>query len=183
MIAAGGALGAYGSYESGKANRDIDRANAEVARMKAEQSVEAGEQQAAIQDVKGRQLEGAQRAGFAGQGVVSNAGTAGMVESSSEAMSEMDKLLIRTNARRQAWGYQSQANDYENQAEMAYKGGVTGALSSLIGAGGQVALASARSPGAGTTAPAGGNQITFDTTSQTPSYVPQVSNQNYIYRP
>lgn len=149
MIAGGGIVGAYGSYESGKANRDLLRHNAEVSRMQAEQAIEGGESKAGVEDTKHSLIGGAQLAQYAGQGVVANAGTAGQVEGATQAMGEYDKLLVRTQAARQAWGLNTQAQDYENQAELAYRGGITGAVSSLLGAGGQAASASARSPSGG----------------------------------
>lgn len=70
-----------------------------------------------------RQLAGSQRAAMASQGIDINSGSARDVVENDQALSELDALTIRSNARRQAWGYEVQAYDQRRQADLARIGG------------------------------------------------------------
>lgn len=160
---AGMVLGAYGNYESGQANSAIDRMNAAYARTQAAQTLEAGEFKAGVTDVKETALAGAQASSFAAQGVVAGAGSAASVVEASDAMSQADKGMIRLNASRQAYGFETQAANDDFQARMARRMGDLGAVSSVVQGAGQMAFTSAMlgnsaggGPGPNGTGPGGG---------------------------
>lgn len=132
LTALGGASQAYTSYEAGQSNSAIDQFNARNSRKQAEQSLQAGGMQAARVDTRETILRGQQTAGFAGQGVLVGAGTARSVVAGSEAVSEMDKLMIGINARRQAYGYEVAAANSDFQAHLAKVRGNEEALGSLV---------------------------------------------------
>jgi hypothetical protein len=70
-----------------------------------------------------RGLVGSQRASFAAQGIDIGDGSAQDVVSNDAALGELDALAIRNNARRQAYGYQTQAAVDRNQAAVAQTAG------------------------------------------------------------
>lgn len=137
---AGGAASAYSSYTAGQDNKNILRYNATLARLQAGQAIGAGEQEAGrnLQQLRAEQAK--TNVAFASQGVVAGAGTAGAVLSSEEAVSEMDRLMIRTNARRQAFGFQTVAANDDFQANNAASRGTSQAIGTLLDTGAKVAL-------------------------------------------
>lgn len=140
LDALGGLFGAYGAYETGRANENIGRLNADADRLSAMETLQIGEYQAGVSDIHESLLAGAQAASFVGQGVIAGAGTAANVEQASNAMSEQDKAMIRINARRQAHGYEAAAINSDFQARMAARAGRLGAASSILNAGGSIAM-------------------------------------------
>jgi hypothetical protein len=138
--AGSGVAGAYSSYQAGRANRSLDRYNATLARTQETQALQAGEFKAGQVDLQARQLQGATRAAQGASGTVIGAGTNASVLNSEQAMSEMDKLMIRTNARRQAFGFAVTAANDDNQGNLAYRAGVQGAVGTLLNTGAQEAL-------------------------------------------
>lgn len=132
MTAIGGVAQADQSYQAGQANKAIANFNARQSEIQAQQALEAGGAAENRQTVKGSLLQGAQVAGFAGQGVVATAGTAKTVETASQLVSDMDRMLIGINARRQAYGFQVRAADQRFQAHQAEVQGNEAALGALI---------------------------------------------------
>jgi hypothetical protein len=135
----GGLFGAYASYEAGHANGAVMRFNADYERQLAHQSMESGEFNAALTDLKGANLAGQQASSAAGQGVVAGAGSAGSNVSTSNAMSETDKMMIRLNARRQAYGHEIAAESDQTAGDNAIRQGNMGAVSSVLGSAGNIA--------------------------------------------
>lgn len=140
LIAAIGGLGVQtaGQIKAGKAQKaagKADRAAAESQAELADYNSQVADLQADDALERGREAEsryrsgiqtaiGAQRAGFAGMGVDVNYGSAVDVQADAAFLGELDALTIRTNAGREAWGYQVQATDYRKRAEIARKEGV-----------------------------------------------------------
>lgn len=143
MQGVGSLMSAYGQYEAGQANAAILRMNAAYARTQSAQAMESGEYRAGIADLKETQIAGSQATSFAGQGVVSGAGSAGTVVQSGEAVSMAEKAMIRLNAQRQAYGYEVAASNDDFQADMAKRQGIMGAESSLISGVGSLAMTAA----------------------------------------
>ena len=108
------ALKAKGNYEA-----QIAETNARYADLAAEDTLARGDKTSSQVRREGKRVKGAQRAGFAGQGVDVNTGTAQAVQDSTETLSEMDALTVKNNAWREAWGYKTQAQDYRAQGRMA----------------------------------------------------------------
>lgn len=111
--------------QQGAMERDIYGKNAALAESQAADAEARGQQAAVKQVFQEKDLLGAQRAAFAGQGVkVGAGGSAGAVQASDFAVSEVDRLNILENARREAWGYRQQADIYNSQGALAYAAGV-----------------------------------------------------------
>lgn len=140
---AGSMMSAYGAYQSGHANAAILRMNAEYARTQAAEARQAGEYQAGIVDIKEAGMAGAEASSFAGQGVVAGAGSAASVVTTSAAVSEADKAMLRLNASRQAYGFEMQATNDQFQADMAIRGASWGAATSVVQGAGQAAFTGA----------------------------------------
>jgi hypothetical protein len=159
LLIAGLALSAYGQVRQGMAQRSAGDAaqraaesegerldyNARVADMQAADAISRGQDEESRFRTQVRGLIGTQRAGFAGQGVDVNVGSAVDVQADTAALGEQDALTIRSDAQRAAWGFQQQATDMRLAADVARRGGNyaasagrAAATSSYIGAGGTV---------------------------------------------
>jgi len=143
LAAAGATTSAVGQVKAGHAARDAGLAqqkqaeaqaqvqeseaaqldyNANVAELQAADATKRGaeEEQRFRTQVKG--LIGSQRAGFGGQGVKVDNGSAADVQADTRYLGEQDALTIRHNAAREAWGYQVQAEDLRQGAAIKRKG-------------------------------------------------------------
>lgn len=97
----------------------VARNNEIIAERKAEDARLRGEQEERRQRLETQQLIGRQRAAFAGAGVVVDQDVALDVISDTAAAGEIDALTIRTNAEREALGFEAQAVEF--QGEQAFR--------------------------------------------------------------
>lgn len=129
--AVGGIKSANAMKKAGEQQRDAMESqadladfNANVANLQADDAVLRG--QLEEQRYRGlvRGAVGAQRAGFAAGNIDISTGSAVDVQADAAVLGELDALTIRSNARREAWGYQVAASDYTKRGEIARKEGV-----------------------------------------------------------
>lgn len=135
-LAAGGtAVSAIGQHKAGNAAEDAGHAaadvsesqaqvadfNSHVADLQAQDAVARGTEQENKFRMQIRGAIGGQRAGFAGGNIDVGFGSAVDVQADTAFIGELDALTIRTNAAREAWGYQVQSFDYKKQAEIDRK--------------------------------------------------------------
>jgi len=138
LAGAGTATQVVGQVKAGRAARRAGEAgqavaesqaelaefNASVADLQAKDARELG----AEEERRYRQgvdvLIGAQRAGIAAGNVDVGYGSAVDVQADAAYMGELDALTIRTNAAREAWGYEVEATDLRKRAEIARQEGV-----------------------------------------------------------
>jgi hypothetical protein len=146
--AASSAAGSYYSAQLQKGNlamqAEADRFNARIAELGAESALLQGNQQVASLTLKAGQLKSRQRASMAANGIVLNEGNAAEIQASTDLMKEIDTNQILANAVRSAWGYRTQATNYENSARSARAGAaginpVASGATTLIGNASQVA--------------------------------------------
>lgn len=137
LTAAGGLTSALAQLQSGKTNQRIARDNAKIAEAQSEEATNAGEFAANRAFARGRQIEAAARATQAGQGTVVGAGTAGLVEKNTEQASQVDAMMIKRNAAREAMGFKTKAAADEIAGNLAAETGKMGALSTLLNTGSQ----------------------------------------------
>lgn len=144
---AGAGAGAYSSIQAGNAasssakyNEQVSQQNAQLAQQNAVQASQAGEAQVAASQQKTRAQVGAIKAGEAASNVDVNSGSAVDVRSSAADLGELDAITVRSNAAKQAYGYETQNTSYEDQAnleaaqsENSSTAGEIGAGSTLIG--------------------------------------------------
>ena len=131
--AVGGAVfSAVGNYQSGKYNKSIADSNAAVAEWKAKDAIARGEKDVYDLRTQIKGLIGKQRAGYAGQGVDVNEGTAADIQAQTAYLGELDAITLRNNAAREAYGYRVQGWNYSAQGKMAKFEGTAGAVGSLL---------------------------------------------------
>ena len=132
---------AFGAYNQIRAGQSAKKAG-EAERRAAEASADLAEYNAAVADLQAtdavargaedesrfrttvRGLIGSQRAGLAAGNVDVGWGSAADVQADAAFLGELDALTIRTNAAREAWGYQVQAEDLRKRATIAREEGV-----------------------------------------------------------
>lgn len=143
-----GVVGAVGSIMQGQSQSEmynyqaqVERNNAQIAKQNAVFATEIGESQATQQGMKTRAIVGAEKAGQAASGIDVNTGSAVDVRASTAQLGELNALTIRSNAARQAYGYQVQSTSDIAQADLdtfaasnAKTAGYFGAVGSLLGA-------------------------------------------------
>jgi len=123
---AGQAAAAAGDAQQQAANSQADIAdfNAGVADLQAKDAVEKGAVDEANFRSQVKGAIGAQRGGLAANNVDVGYGSAVDVQADAAHLGELDALTIRSNAARQAWGFQVQATDLRRGADIARKTGI-----------------------------------------------------------
>jgi hypothetical protein len=139
MQAAGGILGAYGSIQAGNQNQRLAEREADVLDYRASLVEEQGKFGAEQTRKKGTAIQGAQKAGYAAQGVVVGDGTSGEQIEQTAKLSEQDALQIKLNAAREAWGLREQAKMTRYRGDIAKLQGRLNAVGGLLGTGGSIA--------------------------------------------
>lgn len=103
----------------GSAEAQMFEQNARLATMQAEDATARGEVEVGQHQRSVKKLLGAQRARLAAQGLDVSADSALDVQAETAQLGALDTLTLRNNAFREAWGYQTQALDYQDRAKMA----------------------------------------------------------------
>ena len=147
----GGVTSAVGSYYSAATNKinlqgqaGIADTNARIAELGAQSALNQGQQQVGALTLKAGQLKSSQRVAMAANGIDLGVGNAAEIQASTDIMKEIDSNTLTSNAVRSAWGYRTQAVNYQNEAIMK-RGAADGispggsAFSSLLGSAGSVA--------------------------------------------
>ncbi|WP_454911120.1 virion core protein, T7 gp14 family [Stutzerimonas chloritidismutans] len=124
---------AYASYEQGKYLDEVAKVNAGISKKAGEDAMQRGGVAADEQRKTTQQVIGAQRAGFAANGIDVNTGTAGQIQNDAAALGELDALTIMNNAAREAYGYRVQAMDQRQQGKLAKYQGKMEAIGSILG--------------------------------------------------
>lgn len=136
MSLAGGFLGsafsAWGSYQAGQAAEDAYAFQAKVAKLQAAEALKRGQVQEFQYRLGLRQLIGTQRAQLAAQGADLSQDTALRIQTDSQYIGALDALMIRNNARMQAWGYQVQAAGANIAGQEAAAAGVGRAGATML---------------------------------------------------
>lgn len=121
------AVATYSSISSQKANAeynaDIARNNQIIANQRGDDAIRRGELDEIRHRLKVEQVKGSQRSALAAQGVDLSDGSALDAVLDTAEYGELDALIIRKNAEREAYGYRvqgynagAQANLYDSQA-------------------------------------------------------------------
>lgn len=127
---------AYGSYQAGKAQRDIANRNAELLDASAEDAIARGNEEAIASRRRTKLLVGEQRAAAAAQGLDVNTGVAFDLQDQAAQHGLADEATIRKNAWREAWGIRTQAGNQRAEGRYAQRAGTNQAIgTSLSGLG------------------------------------------------
>ena len=144
-----GAVSAAGAIEQGNAEAASANYNATLAGFNSQQSLrnaalatEQGNAQAAM---KGRQTRadfGAEKARAGGAGLDVNTGSPVDVQTSTAELGHLDASTLRSNAAKEAYGFQVQSTNFQNEGELdrfsakqAKTAGEFKAVSSLVNSG------------------------------------------------
>lgn len=119
----GGVTSAVGSYFSAatqkatlKGQAAVADVNARIAELGAQSALLQGQQQVGALTLKAGQLKSSQRASMAANGIDLGVGSAAEIQASTDIMKEIDANTLTANAVRSAWGYRTQAVNFENEA-------------------------------------------------------------------
>jgi hypothetical protein len=130
-------IGAYSSSQGQKSSlgfqADLAAINATTAERAAQAAMLQGQHEEQHQMLATAQLKSTQQVGFAANGIDLGEGSAARVLTSTDVMGEIDKNTIAANAVRRAWGYRTQAVNFQNDALM--KNSAASAISPLMSAG------------------------------------------------
>lgn len=110
--------------EAAESQAELAEYNAAIADLQAADAIERGAQDESRFRAGVRGIVGAQRAATAGSNVDVGFGSALDVQADAAFLGELDALTIRTNAAREAWGFEVEATDLRKRAEIARKEGV-----------------------------------------------------------
>lgn len=126
VTAVGVGVQAYGAYQETKAqnaaaeyNARILENNAQVARYQAADAKQRGEVAEKQFRLRLSQEKGAQRALYGASGAVVDSGSALDVLEDTAAFGEFDALTIRHNAVLEAYGHETQSQNYVSQANLS----------------------------------------------------------------
>lgn len=144
------AIGSYNSAALSKINLNAQAAiadsNARIAELGAQSALLRGQQQVGALTLRAGHLKSRQRASLAANGVDLGVGNAAELQASTDIMADIDKRTAEANAIYEAWGYRTNAVNYQNAAlvQRASARAVSpfsAAAGSLLGSAGSVAKA------------------------------------------
>ncbi len=132
MKAGGTALDAYGAYKDAYAAAASEYFNADMLEMQAVDILTLGDVSAAKAQTEGRQVIGAQRAGYAGQGVDVGSGSAFIGQENTAIAAVQDARMVKLDAARKAWALRGQAAQKRDEADQMRSAGRRRAYSTLL---------------------------------------------------
>jgi hypothetical protein len=148
---AGAATSAVGGYYGAQAQKSglgfsatLDNLNASAAERTAQAALLAGQHTEQAIDLNTAALKGKQITGMAANGIDLGSAGAARVLTSTDVMGAADAATANANAVRAAWGYRTQATNFQNAALMKRAGAnsispLMSGASSLLGSAGSVA--------------------------------------------
>lgn len=150
-MGAGAVNSAFGAYNQSKMagasyayQAQVQKNNAQAAEWQARDAITRGQQDENRHRLKVAQLKGTQRASMAARGIALDEGSALNILDDTDFMGDMDALVIRDNAAREAWAYREKAKGnmadsflMQGRASAENPGGA--ALGSLLTSAGNVA--------------------------------------------
>lgn len=123
MQGAGGLLAAFGAFAGAQGQQtslrnqaEIAGINATTAERTAQSALYVGQMQAQRSMLATSNLKSQQQAGFAANGVDLGEGSANRTLTSTDVLGQIDANTIAANAVRTAWGYRTQAMNFQNEA-------------------------------------------------------------------
>ncbi len=139
--AVGAGVSAVGSIEGGIAQgqsanyqAQVARNNAIIAEQNSVHAEQAGEEQAQEQSLKSAAMGGRIKAGQAANGVDVNSGSAVDVQTSDREEGKLDTENVFNNAQLQAYGYRTQATNYEATAGLDQTAADEAPIEGVLGA-------------------------------------------------
>ena len=129
----GSGIQAYGQYEASKQNAKALDYNASMMQIQAADAMQRAAVDVADLRKQTAELQSAQTASYAAQGVDVSKGAPVALAEATDAAANEDARRIWRNATYQAWGLQTEASQTREQAARTKKGGRYAAMSTLFG--------------------------------------------------
>jgi hypothetical protein len=107
--------------------------------MKAGMALEQGQEAVKRQRMKVSGMIGAQRTGLAAQNILLDTGTASDIQQQTAYWGEVDATTIRKQRGARSLGYEQQGLSYELQGKVAMQQGISNAIGTVLGGGGDIA--------------------------------------------
>lgn len=130
LTAAAAGVTMYGQYQEGQAAKDMGKYQARVAENNslaasyaAEDARDRGRQAEVNERARQRLLRGNYRSTAASRGVLVDDGSAGNTLVDMAGVGELDALMIRSNAEREALGFEAQGQEFLGEARLRRQGG------------------------------------------------------------
>lgn len=119
MIAQGssGVIDAYSAYSSASTAKRTAKLNAAMSDIQASDALNRANTEAAKAQARGQRGSASVRAQTAGSGFTVGVGTAASLEAGAEFIANLDAAAIRETGRREALGYQTQAEFQRAEAD------------------------------------------------------------------
>jgi hypothetical protein len=138
------ALRAQGDYA-----KSVADFNSELSDIQEKDAIDRGDKEANDISKEGNQLIGSQRASIAAQGISVDTGSAEEIQTDTRRQANMNAITRRNNARREAWGFKVQAQNYTSQGQFAQMSSNNQASASILQGGLQFASSAASAVGYG----------------------------------
>lgn len=132
-------MSAYSSQQQADYQSKIADRNAQIAENQAQEALARGEQDVIEIQRRGAALRSAQRASLGAKGIDLGYGTAADLQDQTDFFTQADVATARTNARKNALGYQAQAGGFAAEGANARYQGNLATTSSMLSAAGTVA--------------------------------------------
>ncbi len=126
---------AAGQIQQGKTQGEIAQFNADTAKFQADAAMKEGLAAEEKQLSRTKQIRAQQEVILGANNLDPTTGTASQVLDQTTEYGTLDALTLRTNAMRQAWGYNTQSTNSELQGGMARTAGYFGAAGTLLSGG------------------------------------------------
>jgi len=126
------AFKAIGQIGSGMYSAQVAENNKTISLQNRDYALKAGAAKAGDQSIKNAQREAKIKTGFAANNIVANTGSAVDVQASQKAVDALDVERILQDAGLTAYGYETQATNYEAKAKQDRAGAIWGAAGTLL---------------------------------------------------
>lgn len=123
---------AYSQYQNGKYESEVASQNADIATSQANDAINRGNIEASQRRRQTSQALGSQAALMGATGTDISTGGALDIFGDTAQFGALDALTTVNNAQREAYGFQTQAVNYESQASAARSQGNFGAMTTLL---------------------------------------------------
>ena len=168
VSAASSIAGGIAQQQAGEYNAKVAQNNSTIALQNATFAAQEGEQKAGAESMKSRAEVGAIEANQGASGVETGSQSSQDTITSERQKGELNALTVRSNAARQAYGYQTQAQGFQEQAALDKAQGNQALIGGFVKAGttilGNSSVSSAWNGYMGSqdiTAPAGSGDFNF----------------------
>lgn len=140
LTAAAAGTQMYGQYQEGQAAKDMSKYQSQVAKnnaLSAEYAAEdaraRGRQAEVTQRQRNRLIQGNYRASAAARGVLVDDGSAGDSLVDLAGIGELDALTIRSNAEREALGFEAESSEFMGESRLRKASGKNAVRSAALG--------------------------------------------------